>query len=172
MKTFVTEYIKGYATCQMTKVNTHPNHPPLFPILPTNNACPFETIAIDFITKLPQSGGYFTILTITDTDFSKASIFIPCHKAIDSEGVALLYVNHVISHYSILQKIISDWDIWFISKFSLELCRLLNIKQNISIAYHPQTDRASERTNQMLKQYLHIFCGSQQNNWHIWLLLA
>jgi len=53
MKTFVTEYIRGCATCQMTKVNTCPNHPPLFPILPTENTCPFETIAMDFITKLP-----------------------------------------------------------------------------------------------------------------------
>jgi len=38
MKTYVTEYIKGCATCQMTKVNTHPSHPPLFPITPIENA--------------------------------------------------------------------------------------------------------------------------------------
>jgi len=40
------------------------------------------------------------------------------------------------------------------------------------MAYHPQTDGASERTNQMLEQYLHVFCGAQQNNWHAWLPLA
>jgi len=45
MKTFITKYIKGCATCQMTKVNTCSNHPPLFPILPTENACPFEWIS-------------------------------------------------------------------------------------------------------------------------------
>ena len=101
MKTFVTDYIKGCATCQMTKVNTHPTHPPMFPVTPVDNACPFETIAMDFITKLPQSGDFDTILMITDTDCSKASIFIPCHKTIDSEGVALLYLNHVIPHYGI-----------------------------------------------------------------------
>ena len=148
MKTFITEYIKGCATCQMTKVNTHPSHPPLFPITLTENAHPFETIALDFITKLPLSGGYDTILTITDTDCSKASIFIPCNEAIDSEGVALLYVNHVLPHYGIPQKIISDRDVRFVSRFSTELCRLLSIHQNISTAYHPQTDGASERTNQ------------------------
>jgi len=43
---------------------------------------------------------------------------------------------------------------------------------NTSTAYHPQTDGASKRTNQTLKQYLCIFCGSQQNNWHAWLPLA
>ena len=40
------------------------------------------------------------------------------------------------------------------------------------MAYHPQTDGASERTNQSLEQYLCVFCGTQQNNWHSWLPLA
>jgi len=122
MKFFVTKYIKGCATCQMTKVNTHPTHPPMFPITPADNAQPFETVAMDFITKLPQSGGFDTILTITDTNCSKVSIFIPCHETIDLEGVALLYLNHIIPHYGIPHKIISDHDVCFISKFSTELC--------------------------------------------------
>jgi len=154
MKTFITEYVKGCAMCQMTKVNTHPTHPPMFPITPADNVQPFETIAMDFITKLPQSGGFDTILTITDTDCSKASIFIPCHKTINSEGVALLYLNHIIPHYGIPRKIILDCDICFALKFSTELCYILNIHQNISTVYHPQTDGASERTNQTLEQYL------------------
>jgi hypothetical protein len=58
------------------------------------------------------------------------------------------------------------------SKFTTELCRLLDIHQNISTAYHPQTDGASERMNQTLEQYLRIFCGTQQDNWHKWLPLA
>jgi len=172
MKTFVTEYIKGCTTCQMTKVNTHPAHPPLFPIFPAENARPFETVAMDFITKLPQSGGYNTILMVTDTDCLKASIFIPCNEAIDSEGVALLYLNHITPHYGIPRKIISDRDVRFTSKFAAELCRLLHIKQNMSTAYHPQTDGSSERTNQTLEQYLRVFCSTQQNNWHAWLPLA
>jgi len=172
MKTFVTEYIKGCATCQMTKVNTHPAHPPLFPITPAENARPFETVAMDFITKLPKSGGYDTILTVMDTDCSKASIFIPCNEAIDSEGVALLYLNHITLHYGIPHKIISDRNVHFTSKFAVELCKLLHIKQNMSTAYHPQTDGSSERTNQTLEQYLWVFCGTQQNNWHAWLPLA
>ena len=58
------------------------------------------------------------------------------------------------------------------SKFTTDLCCLLDIHQNISTVYHPQTDRASERTNQTLKQYLQIFCGTQQDNWHTWLPLT
>jgi len=172
MKAFITEYIQGCATCQMNKVNTHPSHPPLSPITPVENACPFETIAMDFITKLPPSGGYDTILTITDTDCTKASMFLPCKETIDSEGVAQLYLTHVLPHYGLPKKIISDRDPRFTSRFGKELCRLLDIRQNISTAYHPQTDGASERANQSLEQYLRMFCGTQQNNWHAWLPIA
>ncbi len=54
---------------------------------------------MDFIVKLPKSQGYDTILTITDHDCSKASIFIPCNKMITAEGVVELIIKHVFPHY-------------------------------------------------------------------------
>jgi len=99
-------------------------------------------------------------------------MFLPCKETIDSEGVVQLYLTHVLPHYGLPKKIISDRDPRFTSRFGKELCRLLDICQNISTAYHPQTDRASERANQSLEQYLRMFCGTQQNNWHTWLPLA
>jgi len=139
MKDFVTNYVKGCATCQMKKINTHPTRPPLYPITSTSSL-PFQTVAMDFITKLPSSYGHDTILTITDHDVSKASIFLPCAKTIDAVGVAALYTTHVFPHYGIPLQIISDRDPRFNSKFTMELCRLLGIHQNISTTYHPQTD--------------------------------
>src|SRR5579863_3008964 len=109
---------------------------------------------MDFITKLLPSGGFDTILTITDTNCTKASIFVPCVEAIDTEGVVQLYLYHIFPSYGIPKKIISNQDPHFVSKFGTELCCLLDIKQNISSAYHPQTDSASEYTNQSLEQYL------------------
>jgi len=136
MKTFVTNYVKGCTTCQMNKVNTYPTKPPLFPITPTSTL-PFQTIAVDFITKLPPSKGYNTILTAIDHDVSKASIFLPYNETIDSVGVAALYATHIFPHYRILLKIISDQDPCFDSSFTTKLCKLLEIKQNISTTYHP-----------------------------------
>jgi len=81
----------------------------IFPISPTSNL-PFQTIAMDFIVKLPPSYGYDSILTITDHDVSKASIFIPCNESIDSSGVAELYTTHVFPHYGIPLQIISNRD--------------------------------------------------------------
>ena len=38
--------------------------------------------------------------------------------------------------------------------------------------YHPEGDGQTKCTNQTLKQYLHIFCNYQQDNWYMLLLLA
>jgi len=83
MKDEITNYIKGCPLCQSRKNNPTNLTPPLFPIT-TQHTNPFKTIALDFITKLPLSSGYDTILTITDHDCSKASIFIPCNETLDA----------------------------------------------------------------------------------------
>ena len=78
-------------------------------------------------------------------------------EEITAEGVAKLFVQRVFQYYGLLRKIISDRDPRFTSKFIRELCHLLGIKQNISTAYHPRTDRQSEQTNQWLETYLRFF---------------
>ncbi len=60
--------------------------------------------------KLPLSEGYDLILTITDHNCSKGSIFIPCKEMIDAIGVAELYTTHVFPHYRLPQKVISNQD--------------------------------------------------------------
>ena len=113
-----------------------------------------------------------TILTITDHDCSKATLFFPCSETITAEDVATLYAKNVFPHYGIPRKVISDRDPRFTGQFTTELCRKLGIKQNLSTAYHPQTDRQSERSNQWLEQYLRIFGDYAQNDWADWLPLA
>ena len=171
MKKDVTEYIKGCTTCQSRKNQPNKPKPPLFPISSDNYDTSFTSIAMDFIVKLPLSESYDTILTITDT-FSKASIFIPCNEPINAEHTTKLYATYVLPHYGLPTHIISDQDPHFTSTFSRELCHTLGITQNISMAYHPQTDGQSEHTNQQLEQYLHIFIDYHQQNWAPLLPLA
>jgi hypothetical protein len=109
MKDTITNYIKGCALCQSRKNNPTNPKPPLFPIPSDTYTLPFKSIALDFITKLPNSQTYDTILTIMDT-FSKASIFIPCNKAINSEKTALLYATYVLPHYRLPSRVILDRD--------------------------------------------------------------
>ncbi len=56
---------------------------------------PFETIALDFITKLPISQGYDSILTIIDHDCTKAVVFIPCNESMTAEETVGLIIQHI-----------------------------------------------------------------------------
>jgi hypothetical protein len=171
MKQDVEQYVKGCAICQANKVNNRPLKPAIFPIT-LEHSLPFQTIAMDFITKLPKSGKYDMILTITDHDCTKAAIFIPCQETIMAEGVATLYLRHVYPRFGIPKKIISDRDTRFTSKFAKGLNEALGIQSNMSTAYHPQTDGQSERTNQGLEIFIQCYCNEEQDNWHIWLPMA
>src|SRR5579863_8106000 len=93
--------------------------------------------------------------------FPMRIVTIPVHRDISE-----------LVHNRIPKKIILDRDPRFIAHFSKELCRILGIKQNLSTAFHPQTDGQSERTNQSLEQYLRIVCSQDQKEWSKWLPLA
>ena len=98
MKQTMLDYIKGCTLCQSRKNNPTKTKTLLFPIPLDTYTLPFSSIALDFIIKLPLSNMYDTILTITDT-FSKASIFIPCNKTIDTVNMALLYTTYILPDY-------------------------------------------------------------------------
>jgi hypothetical protein len=168
----VQEYVKGCAECQRHKINTQARKAPLSPITPVHEALPFQTIALDFIVKLPVSNGFNSILTITDHDCTKMAIFIPCNESISAEGVADLYLCKVFPRFGLPSKVISDRDPRFISKFMRELCRLIGATQNMSTAYHPRTDGQSERSNQWLGQYLRPWVNVQMDNWEEHLPIA
>ncbi len=48
----------------------------------------------------------------------------------------------------------------------------LGIRQNLSTAFHPQTDGLSERKNQWVEQYLRLVTSSQPEDWSVWLPIA
>ncbi len=69
-------------------------------------------------------------------------------------------------------KVILDRDPCFTSHFTKALCEKLQVEQNISMAFHPQTDSLSERKNQWIEQFLWLVARAQQDNWKFWLPLA
>jgi transposase InsO family protein len=50
-----------------------------------------------------------------------------------------------------------------------ELCSALGIEQNISMAYHPQTDGQVERSHQETITYLRHYVSHLQDDWSDWL---
>ena len=98
MADFITAYVKGCMTCQATKPSTNKLKVPLYPITSEKLAQPFSMITLDLIVNLPKSGGYNSILTITDHDISKATLFFPCNQTIRGMGVTSIFAQQVFPH--------------------------------------------------------------------------
>ena len=168
----VEDYVKGCTKCQESKPKTTLKRAPLHHFDTHVQQGPFQYISMDLITDLPKSGRYDTILTIVDQGCSKAAKFIPCNKTIDGEGVATLYFKHLFPWFGIPKRIISDRDPRFTAHFSRAVCKATGIQQNLSTAFHPRTDRQSERMNQWIETYLRSFVNGRQNNWSALLPIA
>jgi len=57
------------------------------------------------------------------------------------------------------------------SHFGRALTKELGIQQNLSTAFHPQTDSLSEWKNQWIEQYLRLVTANQED-WSDWLAVA
>ena len=142
--TWVTQYMRGCAICQQNKNIMHRAKVPLYRITTTEDTKPFQQVAMDLITDLPPSRGYDAVLTLVDHGCSRAALFLPCHKTITGERIAHLYFKHLFPWFGILKCIISDRDPQFTSHFAKALMKHLGLQQNLSTAFHPQTDGISE----------------------------
>ena len=124
---------------------------------------------MDLITGLLERHNHNAILTIIDQGCSHTAVFLPYNTTIMRAGIAQLYFNNIIQWFGIPRKIISDRDPRFTSHFGRALVTKLGINQNLSTAFHPQTDGLSERKNQWVEQYLHLVTSAIPKDWDRWL---
>ena len=83
---------------------------------------------MDFITDLPPSKGFDTILTVVDR-FTKMAHFLPCVKNISRQETADIIMREVFQHHGLPDDIISDRGPQFISHFWKR--RPQNLLQNV-----------------------------------------
>jgi transposase InsO family protein len=121
---------------------------------------------MDLMTDLPSSdNGYDTLLVVVDHGLSKGIILIPTQKSVKSTGITELLRDNVFNWHRLPDTIISDRDPRFASAVFQEWLKLLNIKSNMSTAYHLQSDGATERVMQEIQAYLSIYCISHPTDW-------
>jgi len=95
MTVFVKSYIAGCAIYQQMKINTHLSSPGLIPIKGQKDAKPFSQVTCDFITDLPKSNGFDSLMVMVDHGSTKGVISIHCNKTIDAMLMAQNYIDHV-----------------------------------------------------------------------------
>jgi len=126
---------------------------------------------VDFVVELPESSRHDAIMTIVDS-VSKRVHFVPTHTTVTAEGAARLFLYHVWKLHGLPKRVVSDRGPQFVASFTKELYRLLGVQLSSSTAWHPQTDRQTERVNQELDQFLRLFVNERQNDWYDLLLIA
>jgi len=159
-------YVEGCDTCQCNKNRTEQPAGKLMPNSILEK--PWTHISADFITKLPLAQGYDSILVVVDR-LTKMVHFISTTEKTSAEGLARLFRDNVWKLHGLPESIISDRGLQFAAGLMKELNRMLGIKSKLSTAFHPQTDRQTERVNQELEQYLRMFIDHRQEQWPEWL---
>lgn len=169
MDSTIADFCDGCQVCARAKSPRHLPFGLLMP-LPIPDR-PWTSIAMDFITDLPESENRTTILTVTDRH-SKMAHFVPLSGLPDAEETAEVFIRKVVRLHGLPEEVVSDRGTQFTSRLWRRMSEVLQIKQRMSSAYHPQTNGQAERTNQTLQQYLRCYCSFHQDDWVSLLPLA
>ncbi|MBW0557195.1 hypothetical protein O181_096910 [Austropuccinia psidii MF-1] len=115
---------------------------------------------MDWATALLPGGdkGYNACVVIVDR-YTKAPIFLPCHKDDTAIDTALLIWIRVVSRTGLFKNIISDREPKFESALWTNLHKRLGTKLSFSTAYHPQTDGLAERMIQTHEEVIRRLCA-------------
>jgi transposase InsO family protein len=104
----------------------------------------FASCSMDLITDLPPINGCDSILVMVDRGNTKRAILIAMAKTLTQEGAGQLLLDNLYKQFSLPDKMLSDQGPQFAAKAFCELLKLLGIKSNLTMAYHPQTDGTTE----------------------------
>ncbi|MBW0542887.1 hypothetical protein O181_082602 [Austropuccinia psidii MF-1] len=169
MTQFIKDYVSSFQQFSRNK-NVHQKKFGLVKPLPIQNG-PWICLSMDFITQLPLSSLFDSILVIVDR-FSKMTVFIPTMSSITSLDLAHLFIKNIFSKHGLPSSIVSYRGSLFVSSFWTNLCQWLKISRDLSTAYHPETDVQTERINQILDKNLWIYVSYHQDDGNTWLPVA
>ncbi|GJZ80082.1 putative reverse transcriptase domain-containing protein [Tanacetum coccineum] len=152
MKAIITECVGKCLTCSRLKAECQkPSGLLIQPEIPTWK---WERITIDFVTKLPKTSCRHDIIWVNVDHLTKLAHFIPTRATDSMETLTRLYIKEIGSRHGVPISIISDHESHFTSRFWQSMQSALGTQLDMSTAYHPETDRQSERTIQTLEDML------------------
>jgi hypothetical protein len=129
-------------------------------------------ITMDLVTKLPRMPkGYDAIWVIVDR-LTKSAHFLPIREPYTSEVLADIFVKEIVAKHGVPVSIVLGRDTRFTSRFWKMFHEAMSTRLNISTAYHPQTDRQTERTIQTLEDMLNACVLDFGGSWDKYLPLV
>lgn len=116
----------------------------------------WEDISMNFITSMPTSQGFTTLLVVVDM-LTKYAHFGTLPTSFKAMKVFALFINTVVRLHGFLKTIISNRDSVFFSTFWRHLLTISGTKLHFSTTYHPESDGQTKVLNRSLEQYLRVY---------------
>ncbi|KAI5338076.1 hypothetical protein L3X38_017347 [Prunus dulcis] len=164
--TMVRDSIKFATTCKDCQLHGDFIHQPPQQLHPTTLSWPFEAWGLDVIgmIKPKSSRQHQYILAATDY-FSKWAEAIPL-KEVRADDVTNFIRNHIIYHYGVPSKIISDNALYFKCKSMTKLCEKYKFQHSFSARYNPSSNGQAEAFNKVLCNILKKMVSGNKRDWH------
>ncbi|KAK3530048.1 hypothetical protein QTP86_010336 [Hemibagrus guttatus] len=158
----VEEYVRSCPTCAQARTSRLLPEGLLEPLsIPRR---PWSHLSVDFLTDLPDSGGFTTVMVVVDR-FSKGCKLIPLKGLPTALQSAEAMFHHVFRNFGLPEDIVSDRGPQFTSRVWGSLCARLGIGVSLSSGYHPQSNGQAERLNQEIGRFLRTYCSREQRRW-------
>lgn len=161
----VRDFVKRCDVCQRQKHSTPIKEP--MNITTTANSA-FEKIFLDLVGPLETDNENFSYILTLQCELSK---YVEAYPLVSkkTDEVARSLVNNFILRYGVPKEIATDRGKEFISSTFQEMCKLLQIKQLHSTAYHHQSIGALEVSHKHLNSFLRIHTDKHPETWSKWL---
>lgn len=163
MREMVEAYCRACPTCQRSKSQRHAPYGLLQPLEISSR--PWGSISLDFVTKLPISRGFDSILVVV-CRHTKMVHLIPCLERISAAETGHLLAHQVFKLHGLPDNIVSDRGPQFRSEVWESFLGSLGINRSLAAAHHPQSDGQTERMNQTMEQILRTCVNRAHDNWH------
>ncbi|GAA5978438.1 hypothetical protein JCM11641_007946 [Rhodosporidiobolus odoratus] len=124
----------------------------------------FSDAALDFVGPFPASEGKDMLLTVTDR-LSGYTRLMACRSKDGAKDIAELVYRGWFTLFGLPERLVSDRDKLFTSRFWRALHERVGVKLQMSTAFHPETDGRSERTNKTVVQMLRQQVARNQKDW-------
>ena len=170
MKREVAENVSKCLICQQVKAERQKPSGLLQPLAILE--WKWEHITMDFVFKHPPTAQRHDDIWIVVDRLTKSAHFLPIREKFSPQKLAELFMSHIVSLHGVPVSIVSDRDPQFTSRFWKRLMKELGVKLNLSTAFHPQTDRQSERTIQTLEDMLRSCVLQFKGHWNEYRPLA
>src|SRR3954464_3607715 len=156
MDSNIRAYVSSCDLCQRNKTSRQTPAGLLQPLpIPEYN---WQQISMDFIVQLPETTRTKKDAIVVFVDrLSKQVHLEATNTTATAPDIAKIFFDTIFRHHGLPTVIVCDRDAKFTSNFWKALFNLTNTKIAYSIAYHPQSDGQTERTNQTLEQILRLY---------------